>query len=53
MVLNLNYTFSEESTELFGKLGDKIFGLKSEFMNSISEQYAQHISRIGYPFYKK
>lgn len=52
MVLNLNYTFNEETTELFGKLGDKMFGLKSEFMNSISDQYAQHISRIGYAFFK-
>lgn len=52
MILNLNYTFSEEATEVFGKLGNKIFGLKSEFMNSISEHYAQHISRIGYAFFK-
>lgn len=48
MVLNLNYTFSEESTDKYGKIGTKIFGLKSEFMNSISEHYAQHISRIGF-----
>lgn len=48
MVLNLNYTFSEEATEVFGKLGERIFGLKSEFMNKISEKYSQHISRIGY-----
>lgn len=52
MVFNLNYTFNEEATELFGKLGDKIFGLKSEFMNSISDCFAQHISRIGYAFFR-
>lgn len=52
MILNLNYTFSEEATEIFGKLGDKIFGLKSDFMNSVSEHYAQHISRIGYAYFK-
>ena len=52
MILNLNYTFNEEATELFGKLGDKIFGLKNEFMNSVSEHYAQHISRIGYASFK-
>ena len=52
MVFNLNYTFNEESTELFGKLDDKIFGLKSEFMNYISHCFAQHISRIGYAFFK-
>lgn len=51
MVFNLNYTFSEEATEVFVKLGDKIFGLKSELMNSISEHYAQHISRVGYTYY--
>ena len=51
MVLNLNYTFSEEASELFGKLGERLFGFKSEFMNSISEKYAQHISRIGYASY--
>ena len=48
MVLNMNYSFSEEATELFNKLGDKVFGLKSEFMNSMSNRYAQHISRVGY-----
>lgn len=52
MVLNLNYTFNEEATELFGKLGDKLFGFKSEFMNSISDNYARHISRIGYASFK-
>ena len=52
MVFNLNYTFNEEATELFGKLDDKIFGLKSEFMNSISDCFAKHISRIGYAFFK-
>ena len=52
MVFNLNYTFSEEATEVFGTLGDRIFGLKSEFMNSISNCFAQHISRIGYAFFK-
>ncbi len=51
MILNLNYTFSEEATELFGKLGEKVFGLKREFMNSVSEHYAQHISRIGYDYF--
>ena len=52
MVFNLNYTFNEESTELFGKLDDKIFGFKSEFMNSVSDNYARHISRIGYASFK-
>jgi hypothetical protein len=52
MVFNLNYTFNEEVTELFSKLGDKIFGFKSEFMNSISNNYARHISRIGYASFK-
>lgn len=52
MVFNLNYTFNEEATELFSKLGDKIFGFKSEFMNSISDNYARHISRIGYASFK-
>ena len=52
MVFNLNYTFNEEATELFGKLGDKLFGFKSEFMNSISDNYARHISRIGYASFK-
>lgn len=52
MVFNLNYTFNEETTEVFEKLGDRIFGLKSEFMNSISNCFAQHISRIGYASFK-
>jgi len=52
LLFNLNYTFNEEKTELFGKLGDKLFRFKSEFMNSVSEQYAQHISRIGYASFK-
>ena len=48
LVFNMNYTFNEESTELFGTLGEKIFGLKSEVMNFISDCHAHHISRIGY-----
>lgn len=52
LVFNLNYTFNEEKTDLFNKLGDKIFGFKSDFMNSISEHYAQHISRVGYASFR-
>lgn len=53
MTYNLNYTFNEEKADLFGKLGERIFGLKSDFMNFISDKYAQHISRLGYAYFKK
>lgn len=52
MVLNLNFTFSEEKNDIFHKLSDKLFAWKNDFMNSLGAKYADHISRIGFTSFK-
>lgn len=47
MILHLNYTVNEEDSNPQKILGKRIFSLKSEVMNMISNRHSFHISRIG------
>ena len=45
--LHFNYSISEEKTCPVRLLGNRLFSLKSEVMNMISDSHANHVSRIG------
>lgn len=47
LYLHFNYSINEEETCSNKLLGNRLFSLKSEVMNMISDRHANHISRIG------
>lgn len=51
LMLDLNFTFVESADDPFSILETPLFRIKHELMNIIGEQYARHISRLGFDKY--
>lgn len=47
LLLHFNFSINEEETSPTKLLGERLFSLKAEVMNMISDRHANHISRIG------
>lgn len=52
LIFNFNYTISIPRSETNDPIGELLFSLKKDYMDMLTTQYANHISRIGVTEFK-